>query len=207
MTLSRGYHATGPGDLVTVVTDFEMTVRPAWGGEWPMPPGASLALDRVVEPDLDDYRRLIRSVGSDWLWQARLRLADAELDAILRDHGVAVHVLRRDGEAVGIVELDARAAGSCEIAFFGVMRSAQGTGAARWAMARALDRAWEGEGVRRVWLHTCTLDHPAAPAFYRRLGFAAVRQYVEVLPDPRLDGLLPRDAAPHVPLAEGRDGP
>lgn len=201
MALGHGYHGVGPGDLVTVVTDFEMRAPPPRAAPVAMPEGASLTLEREVRPDRDAYRRLIVSVGAECLWQARLALTGDALTAILHDPAVAVHVLRRDGAAVGLVELDFRRAGACEIAHFGVVRTAQGTGAARWAMARALDAAWAGDGVGRVWLHTCTLDHPAAPAFYRRMGFVAIRQYAEVLPDPRLTGLLPRDAAPHVPLA------
>lgn len=203
MTLPHGYHGIEPGDLVTVVTDFEMRARADAPLPVAMPEGARLALPRVERSDLDAYRRLILDVGSEYLWQARLRLQDEELAAIVHDADVHVHVLRADGADVGIVELDFREAGACEIAFFGVTRTAQGTGAARWAMGRALEAAWAREGVGRVWLHTCTLDHPAAPAFYRRMGFRAVRQYVEVLPDPRLTGLLPRDAAPHVPLGLG----
>jgi hypothetical protein len=49
-------------------------------------------------------------------------------------------------------------------------------------------------------VHTCTLDHPAALAFYQRSGFVAYRRQVEIDDDPRLDGTLPADAAPHVPL-------
>ncbi|MEX0368657.1 MAG: GNAT family N-acetyltransferase, partial [Ruegeria sp.] len=46
-------------------------------------------------------------------------------------------------------------------------------------------------------------DHPRALDFYRRSGFTPVRQEVEVMADPRLNGVLPKDAAPHVPLFAG----
>jgi hypothetical protein len=66
-------------------------------------------------------------------------------------------------------------------------------------MDTALRRAWAAR-PRRLWVHTCTLDHPAALAFYQRSGFVAYRRQVEIDDDPRLDGTLPADAAPHVPL-------
>jgi hypothetical protein len=59
--------------------------------------------------------------------------------------------------------------------------------------------AWR-EGVERVHVHTCTLDHPAALSAYRRAGFTAYRRAVERFPDPRRLGILPRDCAPQVPL-------
>ena len=55
-------------------------------------------------------------------------------------------------------------------------------------------------GVRRVWVHTCTLDHPRALSFYLQAGFVAYERAVEVADDPRLTGEAPRTAAPHVPV-------
>jgi hypothetical protein len=59
--------------------------------------------------------------------------------------------------------------------------------------------AWR-EGVKRVHVHTCTLDHPAALSAYRRAGFIAFKRAIERFPDPRLLGILPRNSAPQVPL-------
>ena len=68
-----------------------------------------------------------------------------------------------------------------------------------WLLAQALCLAWR-DGVRRVHVHTCTLDHPAALSAYRRAGFIAYRRAVERFPDPRLIGILPLDCAPQLPL-------
>ena len=65
----------------------------------------------------------------------------------------------------------------------------------------AVELAWNS-APDRVWVHTCTLDHPSALAFYRRSGFIAYRQEIEIAEDPRLTGLIPRTAAPHVPVFE-----
>jgi hypothetical protein len=66
-------------------------------------------------------------------------------------------------------------------------------------LAEALRLAWR-DGVTRVHVHTCTLDHPAALSAYRRAGFTAYKRAVERFPDPRLLGFLPLDCAPQVPL-------
>ena len=89
----------------------------------------------------------------------------------------------------------------CELVFFGVTAKLIGSGAGRWLMNRALELAWS-RPVTRVWVHTCTFDHPAALAFYQRSGFRAFRRQVEVADDPRLDGTAPRDVARHVPVIE-----
>jgi hypothetical protein len=53
-----------------------------------------------------------------------------------------------------------------------------------------------------VTVHTCTLDHPNALGFYLRSGFTPYARSVEIADDPRLHGVLPRSAAPHVPVME-----
>ena len=68
-------------------------------------------------------------------------------------------------------------------------------------MARALPLAWR-KGVTRLWVHTCTLDHPSALGFYRAQGFTPFARAVETFADPRLAGVLPREAAPHLPLLD-----
>ena len=79
-----------------------------------------------------------------------------------------------------------------------------GEGRGRWLIAQAVRLAWrqeeKRERVRRVHVHTCTLDHPAALRAYERAGFRAYKRAIERFPDPRLTGILPADCAPQVPL-------
>jgi GNAT superfamily N-acetyltransferase len=85
------------------------------------------------------------------------------------------------------------------LVYFGVTASLIGTGAARFLMNRALELAWSRD-LSRVWVHSCTFDHPSAVAFYQRSGFRPFRRQIEVADDPRLDGTAPRTAARHVPI-------
>ena len=66
-------------------------------------------------------------------------------------------------------------------------------------MNEALQRAWD-QPIARLWVHTCTFDHPNALGFYQRSGFRPYQVMVEVHPDPRLTGHLPRKASPQVPV-------
>ena len=144
---------------------------------------------RVERPDLDWFRDLYRRVGEEWLWFSRLRMSDAELAAIIHAPRVEVYALAHDGRDEGLLELDFREPGQCELVFFGVTANLIGSGAGRFLMNRALERAWS-QPISRLWVHTCTLDHPNALAFYQRSGFRPFRRQVEVADDPRLDGTL-----------------
>jgi GNAT superfamily N-acetyltransferase len=197
MILPDGYSDIPAGKIAAVVTHLEMTARPALRPD----PKSAWTLRRVETPDLNWFRDLYRRVGEEWLWFSRLQMSDADLTAIIQSPLVEVHALVQDGHDEGLLELDFREPGQCELAFFGVTAKLIGSGAGTWLMNRALERAWSRQ-VARVWVHTCTLDHPAALAFYQRSGFRPFLRQVEIADDPRLDGTAPRSAARHVPIIE-----
>ena len=190
-----GLIPVAPDEIATIVTSLEMRARPPLR---PIP-AAPLRLAAWHAPAIDAYRALFRRVGEPWLWFTRLAIDVMALRRILDDSAVAVFaVLDRAGIEVGMVELDFRIAGECEIAYFGLVPELAGRMLGRWLMAETLARAWR-PGIGRVWLHTCTLDHPKALGFYIAQGFTPISRTIETFPDPRWTGKLPEDAAPQVP--------
>jgi GNAT superfamily N-acetyltransferase len=184
------------GKVATIVTSLEMRARPK-----PAPmPMAPLSLMRWKMPAAAKYRALFERVGAPWLWFSRLAMDERELLEIIHDDRVNIWaVCDRAGIEVGIVELDFRHKAQCEISFFGLVPELGGKGYGRWMMAQTLAAAWR-PGVERVWVHTCTLDGPSALGFYIRSGFTPFARAVEIFPDPRVLGLLPRETAPQIPL-------
>ena len=181
-------------ELAAIVTYLEMREPPAA----PAPTG-SLRLSRVAHPTLAQYRAIFRKVGARWLWFSRLVMPDDRLNAIIADPAIELYEVTAVEAVVGMLELDFRKAGECELAFVGLVPELSGQGHGRWLLAKALELAWR-DGIDRVHVHTCTLDHPAALPAYLRAGFKAIRREVERFPDPRLTGALPTDCAPQVPL-------
>jgi GNAT superfamily N-acetyltransferase len=191
------YTQVEPGYVATIVTSLEMTQPPSLR---PLP-RSELQLVRWQSPAPEKYRTLYRRVGEPWLWFSRLQMTDQELTAIIHDANVKIWaVTDKSGIELGILELNFREPGQCEIGFFGLVPELNGKGHGRWLMAIALQAAWGHTGVSRVWVHTCTLDAPGALGFYRKSGFTPYQRQVETFPDPRLIGLAPREAAPHIPL-------
>ena len=185
-----------PGEIATIVTYLDMREKPEPEA---MPPSL-LRLRRWRTVDATRYRRLFRLVGGPWLWFSRLAMETAELEAIIGDPGIHIYAVEEPGGTeVGLLELDFRKPGECELSFLGLAPHLPGKGHGRWLMAHALALAWR-PGVKRVHVHTCTLDHPSALGFYIRSGFTPRGRAVESFADPRLAGLLPADAAPHMPL-------
>ncbi|WP_298400182.1 GNAT family N-acetyltransferase [Sphingobium sp.] len=187
-----------PGMVAAVVTHLEMREKPKPA---PIPP-APLRLVPWKTPDLNAYRTLFRRVGEPWLWFSRLVMSDLDLAAILHDPAVEIYAVTDPrGTEVGLLELDFRSLPDCELSFFGLVPQLNGKGLGRWLMAQAKSLAWR-KGVERFWVHTCTADSPAALGFYQKSGFVPYGREIETFADPRLAGVLPRDAAPHVPVLD-----
>ena len=190
-----GYTDLAPGKIASVVTYLEMTGRPALADV----SASGVSLRRVENPQLDWYRAIYRRAGEQWFWFSRLEMKDEELAALLNRPATELFVAECDGKEIGMAELDRSNAADVEITSFALFAEAIGKGLGRAFMTKLLDRAWSG-ATARVWLHTCTLDSPAALGFYRKCGFRPYKRAIEVADDPRLRGILPEDAAPQVPI-------
>lgn len=182
------------GHIADVITYLEMTERPETQSS-----GSSLTFSPWSLPSTDDYLTLFKAVGEPWLWLSRLLLSSEELQSTIHDDGIDLFRVQDGDKDVGFAELDFRVSGECEIGFFGLIPQFNGKGHGRWLMQEVLDRAWKPD-VKRVWLHTCTLDSPYALGFYQKSGFRAYKREIGMNRDPRLDGLLPEKAGPHIPV-------
>ena len=164
--------------VLVTVTYLEMT-SPDQRSAAPVP-AEPVTIQRAERPTISYYRYLYDTVGADWGWYERRRLSDEALAAIIHDEAVEVFVLHVRGVPAGYAELDRRVEQGVEIAYFGLVPEYIGRGLGPALLDRALERAWS-YGPRRVWLHTCSLDHPKALAVYRRAGFEVYdRQVVSV---------------------------
>ncbi len=194
--LSDGFHDVPAGKIAMVVTLLEMR-KAAPTREIALPDGVTL---RKITPTLKWYRDIFRRVGAqDWLWFSRLKVSDTELGTILDDPDVAFYTLSKDGQDEALLELDFRQSGECELMYFGLTPALIGTGAGRYLMNHAITTAWT-RPIKRFHVHTCTIDSPQALSFYMRSGFVAYARQIEVADDPRLIGMLERDAGPGVPI-------
>lgn len=136
------------------------------------------------------YRYLYREVGRLYHWIDRLAWTDEEIYAHLAQPSLTLSVLYYDGAPAGYFELLAAADGSTELAYFGLLPEYLGRGFGKHLLSAAITQAWD-DGAQRVWLHTCTLDDPAALPNYLKRGFQPFKQesYKTVItPDEQLRG-------------------
>ena len=192
----NGYTILPPGKLANSVTWLDMHA--------PFPsrrpkPRTGLSLVSIRGAEAARYREIYAVLAHRWLWAGRLQMDPADLARMLDNRDVLAFALVDKGADAGLLELDFRETGVAELAYFGIFDRLIGQGAGAWLLQAAIGEV-EKRGVPRFLVHTCNFDHPGALGFYRASGFVPSQTGFEIMDDPRRTGILPVDAAPHVPL-------
>lgn len=145
--------------------------RPAWTGV------QDVRVDRVLHCPVSFYRYLYSEVGRAYRWQDRLHMSDAEISTHLEDPSRTLWVMYVENAPAGYAEIRRESDGSAELAYFGLVPEYVGRGLGKHLLSVVVERIWE-EGAGRIWLHTCTLDHPSALPNYIKRGFVPFRTEV-----------------------------
>lgn len=149
------------------------------------PAGLEICQAQIPLPELNRF--LYASVGGDWHWHMRLTWDYARWMEVLTQPGYETWVATVYGTPAGYFELEPQDDGNIEIAYFGLMTPFMGRGIGGRLLTTAIERAWQ-KGARRVWVHTCTLDHPSALANYQARG---MRLFLEENEEVELPGETP----------------
>jgi GNAT superfamily N-acetyltransferase len=133
-------------------------------------PDAGALVERVLDCAPSFCRWLYAEVGRRYHWRDRLAWSDEDVRARLADPAVSLHLLRAGGSPAGYFELERHGDGAVEIVYFGLLPEFLGRGLGKYLLSEAAQAAWR-LGATRIWLHTCTLDDPAALPNYLARGF------------------------------------
>jgi prephenate dehydrogenase len=157
-----------PSPAMATRTYLEMTdrsaLRPARGRD----DRVTISRRDPCTPEL--WRHLYATVGADYHWFDRLSWTDDQIRAYLAEPGRSVWVMTLGDEMAGYYELHEEPEGGVEIVYFGLLPGFIGRGLGGQMLTDAIERAW-ATGARRVWLHTCSFDHPSAIENYKNRGF------------------------------------
>ena len=132
----------------------------------------AVRIERVQDCPASFYRYLYAEVGREYRWIDRLGWSDDTIRQHLADPDVTLWLMTVGGAPAGYFELKRDNAGGVEIAYFGLLNEFIGRGLGGHLLTEAVEQAW-ARGAARVWLHTNTLDHPAALPNYLKRGFTA----------------------------------
>ena len=133
----------------------------------------------VCEAQIKQYqlnRFLYQFIGEAWQWVDKLSWSDGQWQEYVVRENLRTWVAYDSGSPAGYYELEQTEDGDTEIAYFGLASNFIGKGYGGCLLSHAIKSAWSWPGTKRVWLHTCTLDHPHALNNYLAHGMEIYRE-------------------------------
>ena len=144
---------------------------------------------RKVQTALPELNRFLYvTVGAPWMWHMRLNWSWQQWADFLARDGVETWVAYQGGTPVGYFELECQHRAQTEITYFGLVPEYVGKGLGKALLEDAIENAWQ-LAEQRIWLHTCSLDHPAALPNYLARGFKIFKEeeYEDMIPSESIE--------------------
>ena len=122
------------------------------------------------EPTVDFCKFLYKEVGRDFFWRDRLKWSDQDWLNYISNDFFKLYILKQKNELAGYYELlyDPKIP-SMEISYFGIFKEFFGKGIGGYLLTEAILTSFN-QKINKVWVHTCTLDHPNALKNYLARG-------------------------------------
>lgn len=153
-----------------------------------------LRVERMTTPCPEFNKFLHTVVGHPYRWGGRRGWTAGDWIAYICRDELQTWVAYVDGTPAGYFELEKSPQGEVEIKNIGLLPPFIGQGLGGHLLTVAVQRAWApveagpdaggGMGATRVWLHTCTHDHPHALQNYLARGFRVCKTEVEPANEP-----------------------
>ena len=133
-------------------------------------------LVKKIKPDFQLNKFFYKQVGKNHRWIDRLSWSDKKWINYISNRNLETYIISEFDELVGFFELLYNPElEETEISYFGLLEEYIGKGIGGYALSVAIKKSFE-KNIRRVWLHTCTLDHPNALKNYIARGMTVFKK-------------------------------
>ena len=133
-------------------------------------PGPNFKINQVDLPDFQLNKFFYKQIGRKHRWIDRLAWTDKKWIEYVESPRVKTFILKDNSNLAGYYETiyDPNNNHS-EIAYFGILDEYIGKKCGGYLLSEAIDKLFK-DGISRIWLHTCSLDHENAIKNYLARG-------------------------------------
>ena len=133
-------------------------------------------LVKKINPDFQLNKFFYKQVGKKHRWLDRLNWSDEKWINYISNKNLDTYIISDSENLVGFFELlNNPRLSETEISYFGLLEEYIGRGIGGYALSVAIRKSFEKD-IKRVWLHTCTLDHPNALKNYIARGMTVFKK-------------------------------
>ena len=130
-------------------------------------PSDNFFLKEADKDKFDLNKFFYKQIGKKHEWIDRLIWQDKNWMDYISDKNLKTFILQNNNDLVGYFELIFNS-NDCEIAYFGILEEYIGKGYGGFLLSEALRIGFKN--ANRIWVHTCSLDHPNAIENYKSRG-------------------------------------
>tara|TARA_B110000444_G_scaffold229405_1_gene235896 strand:+ start:656 stop:1159 length:504 start_codon:yes stop_codon:yes gene_type:complete len=126
---------------------------------------------KLVNPkDFQLNKFFYKNIGKNCHWVDRLIWTDLDWTRYVSDENLFTYILKHKNEIAGYFELiSSKDKKEAEIAYFGILDEYFGKKFGGYLLGIAIKKSF-AMGCKRVWVHTCSLDHKNALKNYLARG-------------------------------------
>ena len=131
---------------------------------------------KKILPDFQLNKFFYKRVGKKHRWIDRLSWSDEKWINYISNKNLETYVICKHDDLAGFFELLYNPKlKETEISYFGLLEEYIGKGIGGYALGEAIKKSFK-KNIDRVWLHTCTLDHPNALKNYIARGMTVFKK-------------------------------
>ena len=134
-------------------------------------PELNCSIKIINSSDFQINKFFYKNVGKKYSWIDRLTWSDTQWIKYTSDPKVETYILNVKNDLAGYFELIFHAElKEIEIAYFGLLKEYHNKKLGGYLLSAAIKKSFSRNFIKRVWVHTCTLDHENALKNYLARG-------------------------------------
>ena len=139
-------------------------------------PKQNLIIEKISPPNIELNKFFYKNIGKKHRWVDRLVWDNLKWMSYLENKDVHTYILKLNTDLVGYFEIiKDEKNNSVEIAYFGLLDKYIGQKLGGYLLSEAIKICFD-KNHKRVWVHTCTLDHKNALKNYLKRGMTIFKE-------------------------------
>ena len=135
------------------------------------------SIDLVDPIDFQINKFFYKNIGKKHRWTDRLVWSDDDWIKYVSNNKVETYILKINNNFAGYFELIFHSEiKEIEIAYFGLLEEYHNKKIGGYLLSEAIKKAFLRNEIKRVWVHTCTLDHKNALKNYLARGMTIYKK-------------------------------
>ena len=141
-------------------------------------PPSSYSLNLIETKDFQLNKLLYKQIGKKYRWIDRLTWTDQNWISYVSNKNLITYFLKNNDDLVGYYELILnKEKQESEIAYFGILEEYFGKKLGGFLLTEAIKKSFL-LNTKRVWVHTCSLDHENALKNYLSRGMTVFKSEI-----------------------------